>query len=493
MERKCEISGVVFEVGQAELDLCRKFGLLFPRRSEIERLRFFLSFVPELGCCISKDSIFSLDAQSGFVPQANLKSLTSAKFSGGDIPELSGEECFANLLELVEKWKRNPTQSTKIEGYNYCCVNCSSSVDSSFSFDSSELIECAFVNSSQRLFFARFSSNCSDCYFIENCEDCRFCLFSTNLKGKKYHVFNQPVSEDEYQSVLKSLMLDDPLQLDSARERFANFLSTQSLDVMSYYNSSDVRGRFAFDSKSSADIFLSKHILNSNLIFGSSDIEASSMVVMSSGGVKRSYQNVLLGGPSEEVFNAYHCGPNVKNLEYCVGCKNSHDLLFCVGLDGASYCIFNTQFTDKEYFVFKDELRSMFSREIDWGYQLPVNLSLIAYNESLSSLIFPLSKVQANLLGYAWNDSLDKINIDREQVADYICEISGVPYSVKTSEINIRKSLGVAVSNRSPDQRFRDVISSISLGPRRESVCGLRSNKFEHFYRGSRTVVASSC
>ncbi len=489
LERKCEISGKTFSVSPIELGIIQKHGLPNPRRSEVERLRFLLSMIPDLGTCLKSDHGFFINPTSNFIPSVNINSLSPVAFTLDTFPELSGELCFRKLTELLNCWKLGERQQVLSEP-NYFCFNCKDIYDTYFSFDSHSLVECIFVTASHKLVNARYSTGCDNCFFIENCEDCSYCLFSSNLKGEKFFVFNQRVSEEEYFKILSSLVLTDSVHFETSKERYANYLKTQVYNVNSFTHSEQISGRFINSSHNVDTSYFSHLTSNSSLIFGGHKLLGSVGLIISGGDVKDSYQSLLIRGPANGVRNSYLCGPNVAELDYCIACKNSSDLMFCVGLENVKYCIFNQQFSEKDYFTYKKKVKKNFLRDIDWGVQLPSQVSLIGYNESLANLFFPLSKVQANLLGFEWNADLDLVKVDREASSLRVCDITGERFEIDPLESKLRHELGIAEPTRSANQRFHDLMTSVELGPKRESRCGLRSKTFSHYYKGTRLVIS---
>lgn len=489
MERKCQTSGVTFTVDKNEARFLKEFGLPLPNRTEIERLRYLLSFIPNMEACLSKNSLFTLTANNGYIPRPRLQPILATNPASDKLPDLKGELCFNILFDLFNYWKSG--NLLEYDTYcNYFSLSCKGIADTYFSLESEQLVQCLFVTSSKRLFNAVSCVNCEDSYFIENCEECKNCLFCCNLKGVQYHIFNQEVSRDEYESIFNTLMLTEPLQLDSAVERFANFLKMQTLNAKATFNSDSQLGRYVKDSSVSNYIFLSQNIRNSNLVFGGYDIENSYGIALSGPKVSNIYQSMLITGPASGIRNSYLCGPEVSELDYCIGCTNSNHLMFCVGLDNASYCIFNQQYSKVAYTKNIELLKSMFSKDIDWGYQMPLLFSLVGYNESLASTFFPLNKVQATLLAYNWNSDLDILSFSREVSLESLCEISGMPFTSLDSEIDLRNKLAVSKPTRAPAQRFSDMISSLEFSSDREAKCGYSGDLFRHYYRGNRLVVS---
>lgn len=95
---------------------------------------------------------------------------------------------------------------------------------------------------------------------------------------------------------------------------------------------------------------------------------------------------------------------NLYNCKYCQDCSHSNDLLFCfdvknssecigcVGLRNKKYCIFNQQYTEEEYFKYKNSLnlcyrehREMLERQLEELKRVTPLLAAITHNVENSS------------------------------------------------------------------------------------------------------------
>jgi len=63
----------------------------------------------------------------------------------------------------------------------------------------------------QKCYQSMYSVDCANCrniYFCKNCVDCSDCFGSVNLRSKKYHIFNEPYSKEEYQEKIKDFQVN---------------------------------------------------------------------------------------------------------------------------------------------------------------------------------------------------------------------------------------------------------------------------------------------
>src|SRR3989344_3474605 len=102
---------------------------------------------------------------------------------------------------------------------------------SAFCFDNSHLSKCERCYNSFWLtncYQTNFSSQCEDCnnvWFSKNCRGCSDCFGCANLRGKKYHIFNEPYSKEDYEKKLHSLSLHTASGIDRAKAKANAFWS----------------------------------------------------------------------------------------------------------------------------------------------------------------------------------------------------------------------------------------------------------------------------
>ncbi len=92
-------------------------------------------------------------------------------------------------------------------------------VDGAFVADSELCYECIDVRKSYKCFFAESCETSTDLYFCFDMRDCQNCIFSTNLRHKTYHIFNKPVSKEEFEKK-KAEIFSSYSKLEEAKEIF---------------------------------------------------------------------------------------------------------------------------------------------------------------------------------------------------------------------------------------------------------------------------------
>lgn len=80
---------------------------------------------------------------------------------------------------------------------------CKDCVDNFFLTKCELCYESIMLNNCFKTFFSSHCDDCQEIMFCKNCIDCSSCFACTNLRHKKYHIFNEPYSKEEYFEKLK--------------------------------------------------------------------------------------------------------------------------------------------------------------------------------------------------------------------------------------------------------------------------------------------------
>ena len=265
------------------------------------------------------------------------------------------------------------------------------------------------VGDANRSFGQIHCIDCKDSKFLFNCRDCRHCLFCANLEGKEYHVFNKPVSPEEYEAALAELELTARRRLEDTLAGYQDFLRDQPMPHAYMNGSTESTGNYLFDCKDANQSFECSScediVLCVGLTKGRQCVDGSGYGV----GIESSAQFVNVGAQAKNVVNCVDCWGDVSDLAYSVFCEESSNLFGCVGLRQKEYCIFNKQYSKSEYLKLRAQIQKhLHEREI-WGTFFPSLFSSFAYNRSAAQDFMALSDVQAAMVKYMWDEADDMI------------------------------------------------------------------------------------
>jgi len=147
------------------------------------------------------------------------------------------------------------------------------------------------------------------------------------------------------------------------------------------------------------------------------------------------YESMAATGNTYKNFFCYITINGCSECEYSLILKNCSNCFGCIGLNDAKYCILNKQYSEKSYFEtvkkIKEHMMEMpyvdsKDRRYKYGEFFPVELSFFTYNETEAQEYFPLTKEEAEKMGYKWKDKEARnyqIDIKTEDIPNTIQEV----------------------------------------------------------------------
>ena len=361
-----------------------------------------------------------------------------------------------------------------------------------YCFDNSHLGKCERCYDSFWLtncYQTHFSSRCEDCnnvWFSKNGRGCSDCFGCVNLRGKKYHIFNEPYSKEDYLKRLESFTLHTATGIERAKTKAREFWAkfpNKYLEGVKNLNSS---GEY---------VTHSKNVYHGYLVREGEDLKYTQYMqvppnkdsydITVGSGVELSYENSICGwGGFYNVKFCAECWPNIRDLEYSMFCKSSSNLFGCVSLKTKEYCILNKQYSKEDFIKLREKIIKHMDempyldkkgRVYKYGEFFPQELSPLAYNQSIVIEHFPLTKEEAEEAGYRWKDPEPReyeITIDTDKLPDSIhdltedilkevirCQNCKRPYRLIKSELDFLKREGIAAPRVCVDCRHNARIS----------------------------------
>lgn len=329
------------------------------------------------------------------------------------------------------------------------------------SFFSQQLYNCAFVV---------HSSLCTDSAFLFDCKNCSNCFMSFGLRNKQYYIRNKQYSKEEYGKYMQQYGLGNYSIFFALRTEFLQLM--QNAPRLLLYRNGRIEsstGDFLTDvenCQSSFEVLRGKDCRYVQGVFDLKNVMDCSYVSGELG-----YENCeCVPMPYQSAFNINSYSGNT--LFYTDTCMSScSDCFGCVGLRHQKYCILNKQYSKEGYEALVPRIIERMIQTGEWGEFFPSSLSPFAYNETVASEYYPLSKEQALSNGYRWRDD-DEINTYQGPVvtlpdsikdtSDDItkqilrCEVTGKLYKIIPQELAFYRQMGLPVPRRCPDQRHKD-------------------------------------
>jgi len=307
----------------------------------------------------------------------------------------------------------------------------------------------------------------TESYFCYDCRNCSRCIFSSNLRGKELHIFNKPVTEQEYNDFV--LTLQSFRAVEEYKQRWAECIKIAIHKNLNLQNCENVVGDNVSNSVNSYALFDSEQCENvrySRFMFINTK---DCMDISAHGdGCEQSYEGYGLGtGGVNTCLFTRQCCRGCSVVYYSDLCFDSHDLFGCVNTRKKSWCIFNKQYSQEEYMRLRDKLIAHMRKTGEYGEYFPGSLSPFGYNESSAMLYYPLSKEDALRQGYSWNDAMpetkgketiqwtavpDRIDDCDESITGQIlaCVKCGRNYKIIKQELRLLKKLGLPLPRSCP-------------------------------------------
>jgi len=311
-------------------------------------------------------------------------------------------------------------------------------------FNCSECELCYECINCTKCYQASFSEDCSDCQniaFSKNLANCQDCVGCVNLRNKKYHIFNEPYSKEEYLEKLKELKLNTREGIQAAQEKLAEISPRYISKYIHGLQNKDVSGDYISNSKASQECYDAdsledcKHINHGD---HAKNCQDAYVIVENS-----QYSYEVVSAIALNNVKAGYCVWNGFDISYSDTCENCNNLFGCVGLRKKQYCILNKQYSKEEYEALlpkiiqhlKDVPYSGLQGKIyGFGEFFPAELCPFAYNETVAQDIFPLSKSEAEGKGYRWLES---------EARDYkvTLESASIPKTIAETDESILKEV----------------------------------------------------
>lgn len=278
-----------------------------------------------------------------------------------------------------------------------------------------------------KTYWAQNLKGCVECYLCEDLSGCMNCFGCVGLRNKSYYIYNEKVSKQEFETFIADFSGSYTRYLEEL-EKFKKFRLQFPKRVNHNINSVNSIGDYLNETK------------NVNESFEIRGGGEESKFCFSCKGVKDSYgltgyavkSEMLLEcvstGFSSRVIGSYAVDQS-QDVEYSFSCRsNSRYLIGCDSMRKAQYCILNKQYSKEEY----EKIRAHIIQELTelgvYGLMLPPEIAPFGYNETIGQDNIAMTKEEANMLGFHWEDDIQmtkgKETIQPEAIPDHIRDVS---------------------------------------------------------------------
>ncbi len=320
--------------------------------------------------------------------------------------------------------------------YHQCCS------------ETKNCIECWAVDHSDTCYESKIGDHlfkcfwCEECkqttesYFLWDCKNCDYCFMSSNLRNKKYYFRNQYIGKEEYEKRLKEINFGSWVTVEKLKKEFIELKNSAPRKPSNNLNTINSFGDFIRDSR---NIYFGLWVYDSENLSYCEGIEDSS----------DSYD--VLGGTGNELCyflanvwaeDNYGCKFSIhidysEDVEYSEYCRNCSNCFGCIGLDNKSYCIFNVQYTPKEYWVKLDEIKTKMLEAGEHGEFVPPRAPPFPYLTTQVAYYYGFDDADAKKYGY----DMSPVEEPSEKIEGDIMDSKDFPDDIKDVKDDIVKKI----------------------------------------------------
>ena len=368
--------------------------------------------------------------------------------------------------------------------------------------ESERCYECTGIYKSYGCKYCEEIDACVDCFACRSCWNCSDCVGCINMRGKKYCIFNEQYTKEEYEKKVAEMRLDtyegQQKVLARAKEFWKNFPRKSFLGNSLNKN---VTGDIIYESKNVKDSYMVSGAEDSRYVQYLSLASSKDCYDYTSWGrgAELLYECYAVGGGAFNNRFSSECWPEASNTEYSYYAIQPKDCFGCVNLKRKQYCILNKQYSKEQYKKLKAKIiedikknpwKSQNGNVYTYGEFLPPELSPFGYNETLTNEYYPMTKAEVEKAGFNWFDmeeseykielkSEDLPQTNNELTEDFVgkaigCISCSSGYNISKKEFDILKVLGQPAPRacyKCRNQRRFDVVNAPKLYDRECDKC----------------------
>ncbi len=353
------------------------------------------------------------------------------------------------------------------EHVNRCnyCINCSYLGDCELCF------ECMNCSNCYNCRFVQNSSDCSDSWFLKHCGGCKNCFGCINLRNKQYYFLNEKCTKKEYFRKLAELKLDTHSGIKDLRKSFSEFVKKYPHKHIHGVMNEDCTGDYmveckncinCFDTNRSRDCKYTFDLINGKDVYD--------MNVFGDTGAELCVEVTEIGIGVQNIAFCDQIWSDCYDIFYSRTCvNNSHDLFGCVGFNHGKFCIFNKQYTEKEYHKLRAKIVEHMKSTGEYGEYFPISMSPFRYNETIANEFYPVDEALAKSKGWKWTKEKKGRQPQKIKIPDSIreiehkicsevlaCEECKKNYKIIKQELDLYKKLEMPAPRICPDCRYHE-------------------------------------
>ncbi len=272
-------------------------------------------------------------------------------------------------------------------------------------------------------------------WFLEHCINMQDSIGSVNLRNKRYCVYNEQYSKEDYMEKIKEFDFGSWNFLKKFEKEYREFslkfprkyannikcVNSTGDNLMGCKNT-----KYAFDVyNDTEDSKFVAHTVTLKDGYDGYGVGAGSSLM---------YEGVDSGLKSGNQLFAVLAHSNF-NTNYVYMCYNSNNLFGCIGLRKKDYCILNKQYDKYEYEIMVEKIKQHMNdmpyidkngRIYKYGEFFPIEFSPFGYNETITQEFFPKTETEIKNIGGLYREHYDRHyvpTIKSEDLPDHIRDV----------------------------------------------------------------------
>ena len=363
-----------------------------------------------------------------------------------EYPTLINSEYVSHAGHIKDSYFVFNADYTEYSAYLVNIANVKESMDGNVVHNSELVYDGINIEKSSRVYFSEDIESSNDIYFSKNLSGCSDCFGCINLRNKKYHIFNEAYSPEEYKKKLAEYDLGSFDAVEKIRRDVKDFWLKAPHKAFHGTHNINSSGDYIYDCK---------NVKESYLVDGGEDMKFCQWIKMKP--VKDAYDYIEWGAGAERVYECITVGQGVSDIrmshgvwmgpvmdvDYSMYVTSSSHMFGCVGMRKKEYCILNKQYTKEEYEALRAKIIQDMNdrpytdakgRVFRYGEFFPYDISLYDYSESSAQEYFPFTKEEVEERGWRWKE--------KENTAYQITrQAAGLPDHIKDADDLVTKEI----------------------------------------------------
>ena len=281
------------------------------------------------------------------------------------------------------------------------------------------------IQESSSILWGKNISGSVDCAFVLNCRGVMNCFGCVNINNKSHYFLNQPMERDEYDKKVSNI-LGSHKKIEEFKEEFLKLCAQLPNRENNNIKSVDSTGDYLFQCKNVKDSFEVARGEDCRYLFSSKEIKDSYGTIGYGASCERMLEVVAVGH-SNNIISCYGLEYGSSML-YCFYTNKCNDCVACDSLQNGKFSIFNKQYSKEEYKKIKNIIIEELKQKDLYGLMIPPELAPFAYNETIGQDNMPMTKDEALVQGFRWEDDIQKTEgketIKSEDIPDNIKDIT---------------------------------------------------------------------